>query len=293
MILNDINIKRCIVIQGTEVTELHDFCDGSEKAYGAAINARNSHFSWRGESEDSREGRPNDIFCDKGTNFVGANNELRKILKGLFKRESAEQCEDFLASEGIKWHFNLPATPHFGGFWDAGVKSLKDNIKGIVGNAILTHEEFFTPITQVEAVLNSRPLCPLFEDHNDDLAFTTAHFLVGTSLTSFPEPHFKETSLNRLSRWELVQKLAQMFWSKWISDNLNRLPMRPKLYKGEKKFKENEIVLVKGDDDSKLLCWNLTKIIEVNPWEDDITRQVKVSINDLLIKLLNLPFDSN
>ncbi|GBM91417.1 hypothetical protein AVEN_66095-1, partial [Araneus ventricosus] len=40
MNLNDMNIERCIVIQSAVVTELHGFCDASEKAYGAAIYAR-------------------------------------------------------------------------------------------------------------------------------------------------------------------------------------------------------------------------------------------------------------
>ncbi|GBO18825.1 hypothetical protein AVEN_175441-1 [Araneus ventricosus] len=247
MNLYDINIERCIVIQSAVVTELHGFCDASEKAYGAAIYARTvtaigevkvklvasksrvspinilrvggrlRHSNLPAEQKHpmlmfhvfyfhtvkvihleivnslsteafigalkrfiSRRGRPSDIFSDNGTNFVGANNELLKILKGLFKRESVEKFEDFLASEGINWHFNPPATPHFGGLWEAGVKSLKGHLKRVVGNTILTHEEF----TQVEAVLNSRPLCPLSEDPSDDLALTTAHFLVGTSLTS-------------------------------------------------------------------------------------------------------------
>ncbi|GFS87220.1 integrase catalytic domain-containing protein [Trichonephila clavipes] len=154
----------------------------------------------------SRRGRPSDIFSDNGTNFVGANNEFRKILKRLFKRESSEKFEDFLASESIQWHFNPPAAPHFGGLWEAGVKSLKSHLKRVVGNNILTHEEFFTLVTQVEAVLNSRPLCSLSEDPNDDLALTPAHFLTGSPLTSLPDPDFKGIPMNRLRRWELVQK---------------------------------------------------------------------------------------
>ncbi|GFX88857.1 integrase catalytic domain-containing protein [Trichonephila clavipes] len=84
----------------------------------------------------SRRGRPSDIFSDNGTNFVGANTEFRKILKGLIKKESSEKFEDFLASESIQWHFNPPATPHFGGLWEAGVKSLKNHLKRVVGNNI-------------------------------------------------------------------------------------------------------------------------------------------------------------
>ncbi|GBN32396.1 hypothetical protein AVEN_181167-1 [Araneus ventricosus] len=103
-------------------------------------------------------------FCEKPR----ANNELRKILKNLFNKESTGKIEDFIASEGIVWHFNTPATPHFGGLWEAGAKSLKSHLKRVVGNTVLTHEEFSTLLTQVEAVLNSRPLCNLSSDPNDD-----------------------------------------------------------------------------------------------------------------------------
>ncbi|GFW33015.1 integrase catalytic domain-containing protein [Trichonephila clavipes] len=171
--------------------------------------------SKRSKASNVLRGRPSDIFSDNGTNFVGANNEFRKILKGLFKKESSEKFEDFLASESIQWHFNPPAAPHFGGLWEAGVKSLKSHLKRVVGNNIyiLTHEEFFTLVTQVEAVLNSRPLCSLSEDPND-LALTPAHFLTGSPLTSLLDPDFKGIPMNRLRRWELVQRMTQTFWSR-------------------------------------------------------------------------------
>ncbi|GBM08692.1 hypothetical protein AVEN_52769-1 [Araneus ventricosus] len=124
----------------------------------------------------ARRGKPSDTYSDNGTNFVGANNELRKILKDLFNKESTGKIEDFIASEGIVWHFNPPATPHFGGLWEAGVKSLKSYLKRVVGNTVLTHEEFSTLVTQVEAVLNSRPLCNLSSNPNDDFVLTPAHF---------------------------------------------------------------------------------------------------------------------
>ncbi|GFW62261.1 integrase catalytic domain-containing protein [Trichonephila clavipes] len=228
----------------------------------------------------------------------GANNEFRKILKGLFKKESSEKFEDFLASESIQWHFNPPATPHFAGLWEAGVKSLKSHLKRVVGNNILTHEEFFTLVTQVEAVLNSRPLCSLSEDPNDDLALTPAHFLTGSPLTSLPDPDFKGIPMNRLRRWELIQRMTQTFWSRWTSDYLNRLQSRPKWYKGNQKFKVNEVILDKGENNSKLLNWNLAKIIEVHPGTDDITRVVTLKTGKGVYKrpvnkLVKLPFNCN
>ncbi|GBN63652.1 hypothetical protein AVEN_35187-1 [Araneus ventricosus] len=162
----------------------------------------------------ARRGTPNDIYSDNGTNFVGANNELRKILKDLFNKESTGKIEDFIASEGIFWHFNPPATPHFGGLWEGGVKSLKSYLKRVVGNTVLTHEEFSTLVTLVEAVLNARPLCNLSSDPNDYFVLTRAHFLVGSSLTALPDPDLTEVPINRLNRWQLVQRLSQIFWKK-------------------------------------------------------------------------------
>ncbi|GFV75166.1 integrase catalytic domain-containing protein [Trichonephila clavipes] len=114
----------------------------------------------------ARRGRPIEIHNDNGQNFVGANNELRKILKALFKGKM-EEIMDFLSKEQIKWNFNPPSTPHFGGLWEAGVKSLKHHLKRLIGNSILSHEEFLTLVVQIEAVLNSRPICPLSKDPND------------------------------------------------------------------------------------------------------------------------------
>ncbi|GBO46492.1 hypothetical protein AVEN_197660-1, partial [Araneus ventricosus] len=242
----------------------------------------------------ARRGKPSDIYSDNGTNFVGANNELRKILKDLFNKESTGKIEDFIASEGIVWHFNPPVTPHFGGLWEAGVISLKSHLKRVVGNTVLTHEEFSTLVTQVEAVLNSRPLCNLSSDPNDDFVLTPAHFLVGSSLTALPDPDLTEVPNNRLNRWQLVQRLSQIFWKKWSTDYLNRLQSRVKWRKGEKIFKENKIVLVKNEDNSKTLNWNLAKIINVHAGKDNVIRVITVKTNkgiyQRLNKIIKLPF---
>ncbi|GFX85126.1 integrase catalytic domain-containing protein [Trichonephila clavipes] len=194
----------------------------------------------------ARRGRPLEIHSDNGRNFVGANNELRKILKALSKGKM-EKVMDFLSKEQIKWNFNPHSAPLFDGLWEAGVKSLKFHLKRVIGNSILSHEEFLTLVAQIEAVLNSRPICHLSNDPNDVETLTPAHFLVKSSLFAVPDPDYTEIPMNRLSRWQLVQRMNQHFWCKWSSEYLNRLQQRPKWCKGNVGFKEMNLVLENSD----------------------------------------------
>ncbi|GFV38870.1 uncharacterized protein TNCV_2814861 [Trichonephila clavipes] len=92
-------------------------------------------------------------------------------------------------------HFNLPVDLHFGGLWEAGIKSLKSHLKEVIGNTILTYEEFVTLVTQVEAFLISRPLTEIYSNPNDS-TLTPDRFLVGTSIIALPEPDLTSTPIN-------------------------------------------------------------------------------------------------
>jgi transposase InsO family protein len=124
----------------------------------------------------SRRGRPAQVHSDNGTNFVGASKELKRFLSRL---KSSEEVCAYTASEGIIWNFNPPHSPHFGGLWEAGIKSVKTHLKKIIGMTPLTFEEMYTILSQVEACLNSRPLCALSNDIESPAVLTPGHFLIG------------------------------------------------------------------------------------------------------------------
>ncbi|XP_039969977.1 uncharacterized protein LOC120781823 [Bactrocera tryoni] len=105
------------------------------------------------------------MFIDNVTNFVGADRKLRE-LKEAFIAQSAE-VKGFAAEEGFSFTFIPPRAPHFGGLWEAAVKSAKHHVVRVIGNALLTAEELSTLLTEVETILNSRPLTPLSQDPND------------------------------------------------------------------------------------------------------------------------------
>lgn len=225
----------------------------------------------------SRRGLPLNIYSDNATNFVGTNSELRNFYNMLNDQKS--KISTNLSNLGISWHFIPPRSPHFGGLWEAGVKSVKAHLKRVAGNALLTFEEYYTLLTQIEAVLNSRPLSPLSMDPNDLNPLTPSHFLIGRSITSPPEPSLINESSNRLSKFQHIQKIKQDFWKRWSKEYISELQVRTKWKtNNQSAIRVGVLVLVK-DDNLPPLKWKLGRITEVHPGTDGIIRVVSLKTN--------------
>nr|XP_049461351.1 uncharacterized protein LOC120952879 [Anopheles coluzzii] len=172
----------------------------------------------------SRRGLPAHIHSDNGKNFEGAERELKELFE-LFNDEQhrntvATRCAD----RRITWHFNPPKAPHFGGLWEAAVKTAKRHLYRHLSNTRLSYEGYCTVLHQIEAAMNSRPLLPLSDDPNELAALTPAHFLIGTSMFAVPEPDYtqlKFCTLDDLQKWQL---LVQRFWKHWATEYLQEMP---------------------------------------------------------------------
>ena len=87
----------------------------------------------------SRQGTPAELWSDNTTTFHGADAALRSMFKEA--RHDQLQIPSDLANRGIRWRFIPPAASHFGGLWEAAVKSAKRHLKKVVGQRLLTYEE--------------------------------------------------------------------------------------------------------------------------------------------------------
>lgn len=163
----------------------------------------------------SRRGKPVCMYSDNGTTFVGACRQIKELYDMLCKEQTQRDIQYFLRGQEVSWTFIPPNAPHFGGLWEAAVKSTKHHLSRIVGRTHLTFEEMQTVLCEIEAILNSRPLTPLSEDPNDLTYLTPGHFLVGTTMNSFPCSDLHSMNENRLVRWQRVEQLRQHFWRRW------------------------------------------------------------------------------
>ncbi|CAK1598079.1 unnamed protein product [Parnassius mnemosyne] len=196
----------------------------------------------------ARRGQPKTIFCDNGRNFAATAKELKNFLQS-----NNDSIYDFAASRGIEFRFSPAYAPHFNGLAEAGVKSAKFNIYRIMGKTHLTFEELSSLFAQIEAILNSRPLCPLSPSPNDFQPLTPAYFLIGRPLTSIASPSFVDINSGRLDRFQRLEQVRQHFWQRWTREYIAELQQRTKWRAKCRDLQLNDLVLIK-EENSPPLC---------------------------------------
>lgn len=206
------------------------------------------------------------MYSDNGKNFVGSIKELSGFLN-----QNSNDIINSVADQNIKLIFKPPYTPHFGGLWEAGVKSCKYHLRRVVGNLHFTYEEFSTILVQIEAVLNSRPMSPLSVDPNDLHALTPSHFLVGRPLTAPPVKDVTHEAVHRLELYDRLELMRQQFWQRWSKEYISELQTRTKWQKMKEEIQPNTLVLIK-EDNLPPLKWRLGRILHTFTGTDGVSR---------------------
>ncbi|GFW53026.1 integrase catalytic domain-containing protein [Trichonephila clavipes] len=190
----------------------------------------------------ARRGKCAKLFSDNGKNFVGAGNEIKKLLEIV--RNPDEKLANYLAAQGIEWKFIPARSPNFGGLWEAAIKSYKYHLKKVVNGINLTYEELLTVTVQIEGILNARPLCPLSNNDDDFQVLTPAHFLINRSLNSLEEPNLTKCKETNLKRWQKMTKIVLLMWKFWSRNYLNQLQQRGKWIFEKNNVKIGDLVLI-------------------------------------------------
>ncbi|XP_073967015.1 uncharacterized protein [Choristoneura fumiferana] len=219
----------------------------------------------------ARRGKPRELLCDNGRNFVAAAKEIDE-----FVRLNKDSMKEFAADEGINFKFSPAYAPNFNGLAEAGIKQAKFHLKRILGNTHLTFEELASLFSQIEAILNSRPLCPLSPSPNDFSPLTPGHFLVGRPLTSLPSPPLRDENPNRLNHYRRLEQLRQHFWARWTAEYISELQHRYKWRTRHTDLQLDELVLIK-DDGLPPLHWRMGRVSKIYPGPDGIPRVADIT----------------
>ncbi|CAH2108820.1 unnamed protein product [Euphydryas editha] len=163
-----------------------------------------------------------------------------------------------------------------------------------MGNSKLTFEEISTLFAQVEAILNSRPLCPLSSSPNDLLPLSPGHFIIGRPLTALP-PSLEDTDNNasQQRRYKHLQTIRLHFWQRWQKEYLCEMQQRTKWRHNTARLAVGDMVLL-AEDNLPPLCWRLGRVLRLFPGPDSISRVAEVNtargcVRRALTRLCPLP----
>ena len=123
----------------------------------------------------ARRGTPRLLNSDSAITFKAVDSLLKKLtLDHTF--------QGFLTHHRMKWKYNLPLSPCWGGYFERMVGSVKRCLRKVLGNARLTFDERSTILSEVQSTLNARPLTYLYDELGD--VWTPSHLLYGHRFSS-------------------------------------------------------------------------------------------------------------
>ena len=218
----------------------------------------------------SRRGQPEVIRCDNGTNFVGAERELREGIN----RWNRQQIEEYLLQKEIKWKFNPPAASHMGGSWERQIRTTRKILYTVMKQQVLHDESLSTMMCLVESIINGRPLTVVSDDVRDPECLTPNHLLLLRPCNAFPLDVFEKRDLYSRKRWRQIQYLADIFWHRWVREYLPNLQQRQRWSKPVRNIVAGDVVVIA--DDLPRNQWSMGRVEEIYPGGDGLVRTVKV-----------------
>ena len=131
----------------------------------------------------ARCGKPKLIISDNAPQFKLTKSALDVAWQSA---TTHPDTQSYLANKEIKWKFIVELAPWMGGFYECLMGLVKQSLRKSIRKICLNFDQCQTVLTEVEAVLNSRPLVYVGADLNSGLTLTPAHFLNLNPKTGVP-----------------------------------------------------------------------------------------------------------
>ena len=153
------------------------------------------------------------LRSDNGSNFIGAERELRESIE----KWNHNHIEEDLKQPGCQWVFHPPYASHMSGVWEKLIRGVKRSLKAILGERMVNQEILRTVLSEAQRIANSGPLCPNSDYPRDMEPITPNHLLLQRPAMILPPGNFENTDLYSRKRWRQSQILRDHFWKRWFA----------------------------------------------------------------------------
>ena len=230
----------------------------------------------------ARRGCPTYIFSDCAKTFKAADKELRALYKAI----DFNQVENETVARGITWKYNIELGPWGNGITERMVGLVKKPLKIALGSRTWSKNQLYTVLTEIEALINSRPLAAAREAFDDVSPITPSELCIGRKLLHIPDG--RSTKLHTIEKTDFVAQLRirrhvmGTFWRKWVNDYLLQLAPEKLWRKNEATapIKIDDVVVIKEDTLKKRQRWILGRVLQTFPGKDGIIRAVQLRTGD-------------
>ena len=162
-----------------------------------------------------------------------------------------------------------------GGAWERLVGSVKRALRVIPGSSCLSEEVLHTLLTEIEAMINGRPLTYLSSDGRDLEPLTPNHILLGCACPNTSPGNFADKEVSSRRRWRQTQTMANHFWRRWWKEYLPTLLPRQKWHQETRQIKLGDVVLMEEANTPRGF-WPLARVQGVYPGSDGRIRSVEL-----------------
>ena len=134
-----------------------------------------------------RQCKPEFMVSDCGSNFVGADKELKRFLTS---GRNQKKIGDELSHKGVCWKFNPPRSSHRKGLVERLFRIFRKCMQSLSNDCVLNDEDFVTATAQINSIMNNRLITKLSDDPNDVRALTPAQVMTGVADASVQPSEF-------------------------------------------------------------------------------------------------------
>ena len=193
---------------------------------------------------------------------------------------NGRKFKNFLAENRIEWKFIIDYAAWWGGFYERMMKSIKAPLKKILGRSVYSSDEIYTILTEVEAMVNSRPLTYVSDEPSELNYLTPASFLIGRELINVPvvpvkspDRSLRKKELNKLM--VMQNKTLNLLWKTWREEYIRNLGTVPTKVKESQCIKPGELVMV-AEHSIPRAKWRVGVVEKCKPGPDEKVRTVWV-----------------
>ena len=225
----------------------------------------------------SRKSLPMVMISDNATTYIAAANHLKKLF-------NSQVVQEELSRKGTEWRFIPKRAPWYGGFWERLIGLTKTSLKKILGRRYVCMETLQTIVTEIEAVINDRPLTHVSSSIDDLEPLTPSHLLYGRKMTSLPHhTHLPDDEMTQIqsdqttltNRAKQQSDIIEQFWRRWKSEYLTALrEFHTTTGSNEKRIRVGDVVQIY--DEGPRIRWKLAVVLELMTGNDGSVRAAKI-----------------